>query len=299
MSTAPLLPDDLHAATAGLSIVRAEPLDPLLPEGATGSWRLTLQDDSTVKGQLLWSARRCERAREMIRALDDVGAPQVVAWYGRALVQEWVEGDAADPDAHARAAGDLLGRIHRTPIPASAADGVRWQPDAARTRQGLGALTEHGALEAADGDLALRLLPDASMCSRDLVVTHGDLAPGNVVASPGPGFTLVPVDNEACDAAPAEWDVARTWYRWPMTPDARNEFRTAYEAVTGRDAVSDGFAGWLVAVLVDAAAYRLRGNVDSNVPLRGLQNCLRGARDGRTGEQMFSESAETCDYERP
>ena len=52
----------------------------LVRDGPTGSWRLTLADGSTCKGQLLWSPRRSERARCMIAALAHVDVPLVVAW---------------------------------------------------------------------------------------------------------------------------------------------------------------------------------------------------------------------------
>ncbi len=295
--TAMNLPDDLIAATAAMRVVRAEPLARLVRDGPTGSWRLTLADGTLLKGQMLWSPPRSARARCMIATLDDLGVPQVVAWSGRALVQHWIEGSAAEPSVHAAAAGRLLGRFHSSPIPPCAAAGDRWQPDAARTRAHLADLVAAGVLDAAERDRALLLLPDAVWCASDLVVTHGDLAPDNVVVATDGAQEgdLIPVDNEACDVAPAAWDLARTWYRWPMSAGARTEFRHAYEAASGRRCVSEDFVGWLAAVLVDAAAYRSAGRAAVDLPVRALRTVLGGAGRPNFAEQMFAASPDICD----
>jgi aminoglycoside phosphotransferase (APT) family kinase protein len=295
------LPDDLVAATAQMQVLEVEPLARLVTDGPTGSWCLTLDDGARVKGQMLWSPHRSERARCMIAALAHVGVPPVVAFAGRAIVQEWVDGATADASRHAAAAGRLLGQIHTTPIPPCARAGGAWQPDAARTRAHLESLVDRDALEAAEGARIVDLLPDAAQCAADFVVTHGDLAPGNVVVidDGASAVNVVPVDNEACDAAPARWDVARTWYRWPMPAGARTDFRHAYEATTGRDLIGDDFVGWLAAVLVDAAAYRFDGQADAQVPLQALRTVARGTPSRDFAEQMFLTSPEICDDVRP
>jgi hypothetical protein len=291
------LPEDLRAATAGMVVTRADPLTRLVPDGPTGSWRLMLDDGTRLKGQMLWSPRRCERARCMIASLADVGLPQIVAWSGRAVVQEWVVGSAADPSAHAAAAGRLLGRLHRAPIPPCAANGDRWQPDAPRTRSHLVDLARAGLLDARESERVEHLLPDASRCASDLVVTHGDLAPENVVVATDRAGAddLIPVDNEACDVAPAGWDLARTWYRWPMSAAARSDFRRTYELETRRQVVGHDLVSWLLAVLVDAAAYRLAGDAAVDLPLRALRTVLRGAETRNFGAQIFASSPEICD----
>lgn len=298
--TSAALPDDLVAAAASMQVLRAEPLARLVAGGPTGSWRLTLEDGVLLKGQMLWSPRRSERARCMIAALGHLGAPQVVAFAGRAIVQEWIDGSTADASVHAAAAGRLLGRMHTTPIPSCATAGGRWQPDAARTRAHLDSLVARAVLDAGERARIVELLPDAAQCAADLVVAHGDLAPANVVVTDRPtSLTLVPVDNEGCDAAPAGWDVARTWYRWPMSSDARTEFRHAYEATTGRDPVDDDFVGWLVAVLVDAAAYRFDAQADADVPMRALRTLMQSTWNRDLAEQMFLASPEICDDVQP
>jgi hypothetical protein len=50
-----------------------------------------------------------------------------------------------------------------------------------------------------------------------------------------------------------------------------------------------------VAVLVDAAAYRLAGNAHADLPLRALRAVARRVEQGMTAEQMFTKSPDICD----
>jgi Ser/Thr protein kinase RdoA (MazF antagonist) len=100
--------------------------------------------------------------------------------------------------------------------------------------------------------LASRFVPRAAeegMC-------HGDLCAENIVLDRDGHVVVVDNDNLAVDAW--GYDFARTWYRWPMSEAERRQYMAGYGRADHLVAVDAHFVHWVLVVLVEAAAYRVR-----------------------------------------
>jgi thiamine kinase-like enzyme len=85
------------------------------------------------------------------------------------------------------------------------------------------------------------------------VFLHTDLCPENVVYLNG---EMRVVDNGSWSIGPAVYDVARTWWRWPMQPAGRRSFRDAYGPL------DPSLPFWIVVAAVGSTLYRTGGRAD-------------------------------------
>ena len=123
--------------------------------------------------------------------------------------------------ARLRECGALQGFVHRVPIAADApdqpADAVGGSSARLRARiaelQAAAVLQEHDSQRAVD--LAERYAPDT--CALGFV--HNDFCAENIVLTPAGDCAVI--DNELLGIGPLDYDLGRTWYRWPMTPAQR------------------------------------------------------------------------------
>lgn len=197
-----------------------------------GAFRVELVDGTCVKARLMPSAAR---AREVAALLADAGAcfPTVLGRRDRALLLEWVDGPVlGDPSPDVlRRCGALLGALHARPIPdglAAEARAALRDPAAfhARLERQVGALVEAGALAA---DVARATVDHAErrhQADASIGVAHGDLCGENVVehATRGP----VSIDNGNLAVGHLDYDLARTFYRWPLREAERAVFLEGY-----------------------------------------------------------------------
>jgi hypothetical protein len=106
----------------------------------------------------------------------------------------------------------------------------------------------------------------------------GGGAADNIIISAG-GQVCV-VDNEGIAIDSPEYDLARTWYRWPMTANQQEAYAEGYGAHEHVARFAAHFVHWALIVLVESAAYRARlGAATVRAPLERL-TCLLGT-DGR------------------
>jgi hypothetical protein len=83
------------------------------------------------------------------------------------------------------------------------------------------------------------------------------------------------VDNEGLTLDSHEFDLARTWYRWPMTPTQQRAYAEGYGAHDHSARFADHFLHWALVAVLDSAAYRVRANAASaRVPLARLTELL-------------------------
>ena len=227
-----------------------------------GSFRAHLAGRWSVKLRCCFSERQAWELERLRRALaDELPLSRILGREGRWLIEEWVEGAAlAEPGTAAAAwAGDLLGRIHSAVPPEGVAPRRLATPAEAREEvesllaslEAQGALTSTTAAQLRAG-IALRA-PE----QLPLGITHTDLCPENVVRRPD--ATLVCVDQGAMTLGPIDVDLARLWYRWPMSETEREAFHWRY--AEHRDASSFFASYWFhrVLVLARSAWLRLRG----------------------------------------
>ena len=104
-------------------------------------------------------------------------------------------------------------------------------------------------------------------------VVHGDICPENMVIDGHDNLRVI--DNDSIAQRAREFDLARLWYRWPMTIDQREAFDDGYGLSDVLACYREHFLHWAIVVLVGAADFRSRYELsDASVPLRRLREIL-------------------------
>jgi hypothetical protein len=275
-------PIDLGPATGtllaklGTAVRAAVALPGSWPAGPPhGSFRLDLIDGRTVK---LRQSISPARARDYALLVRDVADPRLVRVLARRLdltLEEWVPGASLDSavigDGHVRAGASLLGSLHA--IERVGSRPVRQNASTRPVREALEAdLRTLCAVEAIDENRARQLRATAARHDPRLAVTgviHKDLCPENlVVDSHG---MLRAVDNEWMTIGPTGFDLARTWYRWPMSGPMWRTFLSVYARFIDPEPALKHFTFWRIAVVAKSARVRVtRRLMGRDVALRGL-----------------------------
>jgi hypothetical protein len=298
--TAQLGPD-LTALVAGLGVpvVEASPITGLAARTLSrATFRLTLADGRMLKGRRLDAAADADRIRTIVTSLARPEMPRIVACGGTALLEEWIAGVPLGrrvPDvAFLVRCGRILGAIHKTPVDASAERVSRYTAPAPLTgpERRPTAEAHHTRIDWAVGELLRDGLVRAAVAADLRAVArahrpveiatsfvHRDFCRENIVRTPGGHPSVVDSGSVGIDAC--DFDLARTWYRWPLPPDARLAIDAGYRECRPSDAYAAHFPFWAVAVLTDAALFRARaGTPGSRVPLRHLGRLLQDLRRG-------------------
>lgn len=278
----PELGEDLAALVAEAGALRAAtPLSRRGPDDLATAFHLRFADGSALKGVRLMDPDQAARVAGLAAALGD-GVPRVLARRGAALLTEWIDGDALSAadcdDALLRTCGAWHGWVHalRPEADARAANLLRlWRgqlPSHLEALRAAGLLTagEVGRLT----EIAARHAPSRAAGGISLI----DYCPDNIVrrASGVPCF----IDIETLNVTPTDHDLARTWYRWPMSAEQRAVYLQGYRRHRDPAPFLHHRPFWMLLALAYGAVFRLEYRVaEVGVPLAQLRDLL-GETDG-------------------
>ncbi len=201
------------------------------------TYRVELASGDVVKVRRVTRTRAPRRAELVVRALDDPDLPAPLALHGRVTVERWVDGvplDSMTPTMwQIEAAADLLGRLHAvTSVPGRPFRRVSsLAPLLAKSVKRIDTLRDRELLTGAEAKELVGRLRNGFPERATRGVVHGDLCAQNLVATPD--GRLVSIDNERVRIDFLDFDLARTWVRWPMSEAARDRFERRY-ATWGR-----------------------------------------------------------------
>jgi thiamine kinase-like enzyme len=100
-------------------------------------------------------------------------------------------------------------------------------------------------------------------------VLHTDLCAENLVLTPS--GLIRAIDNEGMRIGPTGFDLARTWYRWRMSPEHWRLFISTYAHHADAAESIAQFPFWQIAAVAQSACLRLtRGTAHADVPVRQL-----------------------------
>jgi phosphotransferase family enzyme len=245
---------DLGATPARIEVVSS----PHSPRPRPGAFRLCLADGRQLKATLTTSGGHAKKVKYLLGCLDARVFPPVLARHGRVIVTEWINGEPLEVDAspaRLREAAAVQAKLHLTPVPADCRyptrdlDGLAVQAEAdMRAAADLDAIGDVRAGAAVDA--LRRFAPSVADCG----FVHRDFCPENLVV--GGGGALCAIDNETISLGPYDFDLARTWYRWPMDAARRRIHLEAYAARRATGAFLDHFPFWAIAVLADSIQLR-------------------------------------------
>ena len=236
-----------------------------------------------VKARRVESPRQAERLERLSSLVDRRYAPPLLGRCGSAVLTEWVDGRVVMPSdatpAFLRRCGGLQARLHQTAVPADlrvdAEDRLRDAP--LRLERAVEDLSRCAALSDGEGERALELARAYAPRDVPVALAHGDFCAENLVLDARDRAHLV--DNETLAVHAPEYDLGRTWYRWPMTGRERRAYYEGYREHGKTDAFARHFPYWAVTVLVGAARFRRRAaTAGARYPLDRLR-ALLWARD--------------------
>lgn len=258
-----------------------------VPPRAT-SFRLCFAAGPDLKGVILDHAARATTVAELASHLSG-GLPRIVARCGAALLTEWVAGEdlrsAGYDEVILRACGAWQARVHTQPVPHRLEAGECLRQYSGTLCRKLGALRSAGALDAPTA-AALEAYALAAVPARcELGILLGDCCAENLVwHDDAPCF----VDLETLALGPLDYDLARTWYRWPMAAAERRAWLAGYAARRPPEAFLAHFPFWATAALVNGAVFRLAARPEgAAVPLAALRALCAALAGGARGMALL------------
>ena len=239
------------------------------------SYRVELADGRMVKLRRAVTEERARTFSSLAAAVGDPRLARVLACRGDVTLEEWVPGTPLDRlelrDAHLVEGAGLLAAIHLAEVPPGFPPARVVSTEAARAgiEAALRALFEAGAVEA---PLAGKLRAAAAAGDPGTApagIIHTDLCAENLVVDLAGRVRAV--DNEALRIGPTGFDLARVWYRWPMSGPAWAAYLNAYARLADPEPALAAFSFWKLAAVLHSARVRLRrGVAAAAVPLARL-----------------------------
>lgn len=274
--------DDLHSdlrAALGMLDAAVARIAPVVGLGYPGyrayAYRVDLADGRVIKARLFAQAGECERTEYVARCLGPCIVTQPLARFGTALVTEWADGvPPTHSDAVLKRCGALLAQAHNTPLPDDAPSvarlgfDARWRRLCDRAAQ----LAQAGVLTHGDVgallDIAGRSAPSVATSG---FVLHDFTAQNIIVGAAGDPLLI---DHDGLNFGTFEFDLARTWYRWPLAAAQLRCLLAGYASLRDVEPFVAHFPYWAVDALVAALKFRLsrdiRGTAEPLTRLRGL-----------------------------
>lgn len=229
------------------------------PTFRRGTYRVDLESGETIKARCLEDESTARRVFETRRDLPDAFTP-AFSCHGRVLLEGWIHGrivgDTPPDTALLVEAGQLLACLHGRETgnsrPADDESTGVWR---LKTERGLRTLSDAGALASQEAE---RLARDLASCDPQRAVSglgHFDFCGENMAIDKSGRLRVF--DNERVGIGPLGFDLARTWYRWNVPPDAWVVFENAYTSASkGAEALAHpGF--WRLVVIVQSVCLRL------------------------------------------
>jgi Ser/Thr protein kinase RdoA (MazF antagonist) len=259
------------------------------PVMAHASFRLRFTNGRILKVRRVETAAQAERMQAILDVLDARHFPRILDRHAAALLEEWVAGEPLEPPAApalASRCGAVLGAMHRVVPPAgiqgSSGDTARRLDQLERQA---GELVRLGVLDPRAEARLLAIARAHAPGDIALGVIHRDFCAENIVlATPDRPWV---VDNETVRIDACDFDLARTWYRWPMTEAEETAFLEGYAWHRSPHPYLKSFPFWALCVLADTALFRQRARTpEATVPLDRLEALLReptSLRPGRPG----------------
>ncbi|HWH11139.1 MAG TPA: phosphotransferase [Solirubrobacteraceae bacterium] len=248
---------------------RITAISPVEAERKNGrqAYRVDTRDGRVLKARHLRDPELAQEVCELRAGLDEGFAPVLIR-DGAVLLEAWIDGVVLTDETAApwaAEAGRLLGRLHIAPL----GNGVASERSTDVWRHGaqgdLRILRDAGHVsEARSGALAAALEQLDPQTARATKVHH-DFCPENLVVDVR-GRVFV-IDNEWVRIGVPEFDVGRTLCRWPMSPEAWQQFHDGYRHEAGP---LEAFLFWRIVSALFSARVQLQVAPEGLDPVLGV-----------------------------
>jgi aminoglycoside phosphotransferase len=242
-------------------------------------FRVTFADGKILKARRVETQADVARVTRLLSLLDARHFPPVLAHHGCAFLTPWVPGTPLGvhewSPARVRACAALQATLHRIPVSADLATlrrrTVEWERHLGSL---LGELVGRGALEARQAREIERLAAAEAPSHQGTAICHTDFCGNNIIVNDRGEPSVV--DNESITVDAPEYDLARTWCLWPMTPSQQHAYVDGYGAHAHGARFAAHFLHWALIAVVESAAFRTSVRAaTAHVPLERLAHLLR------------------------
>jgi aminoglycoside phosphotransferase (APT) family kinase protein len=241
---------------------------------AKAAYKIKFVDCSSAKARLhsneMW-ADQFEIIRDIIGPHPGFAAKLMRR--GRAVLEEWVPGPTLHPQPPPsdtlRSCGRLLANLHRVPIPGSLSTESGAEREIDQVIGQLKSLQNSGNLTCRERQSLVAVARSTAPGHATSGVIHFDFCGQNLVlhADRGP----VCIDNETFRIGCFDLDLARTFYRWALSPSEQAAFLEGYVS-GGGPAQTSHLNFWSLVSEVSSAFVRCRdGAHDADAPLKALR----------------------------
>lgn len=247
-------------------------------------FKLELADGRLLKARRFKTAQEVVLVAALAPLLEARYYSRVLAGSGTTTLEEWKPGSVLAADAvaplQARKAGELLGRLHTTtglpgpetaPVLSVAAHVELMQAH-------LAALVGQGVLASSAAARILELAHRTRPSRFEAGLIHGDFCIDNMVLDSA--GELVLIDNESMCVGPLDFDIARTWCRWPMTDATRAAFTAGYTRFRDLEAFTAHHQFWALRALLMSVYVHLKHERPCQPAIAALQRLGSGAEGG-------------------
>jgi len=251
------------------------------------AFRLTFAGGHVLKGRRVATAQQAEMVESVSRALADRGVPRVLSRSGAAFLSDWIDGEplrTGHVDAAVlRRCGVLHGCTHSSPLPAPA----RAFDSGAYVRRRLDAVAQLAELDQELAHAAARIAAAHAPADFAWGFGFGDFCAENIVLRPSGDVCLV--DTESLSILPCDYDLGRSWYRWPMQRAEREAYFEGYRAHRQPTDFYAHFPYWAITAIADGALFRSRigGPAAAMVPLQRLRALVHALDHDVTAEDAI------------
>jgi hypothetical protein len=233
------------------------------------TFAITTATRERIKIRFARRARYAARAAHLTARFGDPRVAPPLAVRGTAMMERWVDGEALSTlsldRSHVDAAAEILAAIHAVGARSTRTTTMLLP----RLSRQLAELTAAGTVARPTAlrleRLVVRQLPKEAAWG----VTHGDLCDENLVV--GTNGALSSIDNEAFCWGFLDYDLARTWYRWPMPAWAEARFSRRYWTLRGEPGQTEA---WRVLATVKGLHIRLRAGSPAQLESLALRRIL-------------------------
>jgi thiamine kinase-like enzyme len=231
----------------------------------------------TFKARRLETQLQAEKVWNLAQQLPSDTFAKIFAWHGTAFLEQWLDGitlaelSLIDP-TFLRRAGEILGLFHSGFIP------IRKLPISDTSSQTilnkLSGLIQMGILSEKDAKNIFEIANKNKPATSDFGFCHGDFCAENLILQAN--GQLFVIDPECLDMNYLDHDIARTWYRWPMSQADFNMFLEGYRTYRNTLEFFNHRAYWAITVLIDSIRFRIRTRTkDILYPLNLLLNFIQ------------------------
>jgi thiamine kinase-like enzyme len=277
-----------------LPLVEVISLSPLkLPNLKRASFRLRFADGRILKGRRFGSIDQAKRVQNLWKYLNPRHFPKVISCSRSAMLIEWIEGkpltSVRNTPEVLRRCGDLHGLVHAINI---SEEMIRLSSreakfESLKTTQAFSKqvceLVMLGALEKAQCKFLMELVESNTPKHFSYGLVCGDFCEENLLMTSSGNIHVI--DNEKLAINAYDYDLARTWYRWPMNPVQRMAYYDGYTRHRSHESFSAHFLYWVIKVLIRSAIFRLQATTQaSSVPIQRLKSLLKNVQNGITTE---------------